>query len=172
MIPPVTGTSTGFGLAMARNALGNGDRVVATLRKPEVLQDFASQYPSNQLLVLRLDVTKPQEIKDAFTKAKEAFGRVDVVFNNAGVIVLGEVEGTPDDTARKMFEVNFWGAVHVSQEAVRFFREENNPQGGHLIQNSAAVGIIAYPFLPFYGATKHGEFIHSRYQMPAVECSQ
>ena len=142
---------------MARNALGNGHRVVATLRKPEVLQDFASQYPSNQLLVLRLDVTKPQEIKDAFTKAKEAFGRVDVVFNNAGFAAFGEAEATPDDVARYIFEVDFWGAVHVSQEAVRFFRDENKPQGGRLIQNSAAVGLAVSQGLAFYGAAKHGQ---------------
>ena len=157
---------------MVRCALSHGNKVVATLRKPAVLAEFASKYPASQLIIAKLDVTKPQDIKDAFQKARDAFGRVDVVFNNAGYIVGGEAEGTPDDLARQMFEVNFWGAVHVSQEAVRFFREENNPQGGHLVQNSAAVGIIAYPFLPFYGATKHGEFIHSRYQMPAVECSQ
>lgn len=142
---------------MVRCALSHGDKVVATLRKPAVLADFASQYQASQLILVELDVTKPQDIRAAFTRAKATFGRVDVVFNNAGFIVAGEAEGTPDDLARQMFEVNFWGAVHVSQEAVRFFRDENKPQGGYLIQNSAAVGIFAFPFLPFYGATKHGE---------------
>ncbi|RDX50937.1 NAD-P-binding protein [Lentinus brumalis] len=151
----VTGASSGFGLEMVRCALSHGDKVVATLRKPAVLADFASQYQASQFILVELDVTKSQDIRAAFTKAKETFGRVDVVFNNAGFIVAGEAEGTPDVLARQMFEVNFWGAVHVSQEAVRFFRDENKPQGGYLIQNSAAVGIFAFPFLPFYGATKH-----------------
>ena len=88
----VTGTSSGFGLEMARLALANGERVIATLRKPEVLNDFASQYTSQQLLVLRLDVSQPAEITAAFAKAKAAFGRVDVVFNNAGYAVAGEAE--------------------------------------------------------------------------------
>ena len=154
----VTGTSSGFGLEMARYALSQGERVVATLRKPEVLKDFASQYPPTQLLVLKLDVTKPQEIKDAFGKAKDTFGRVDVVFNNAGFAVNGEAEAVPDDAARGLFEVDFWGAVHVSQEAVRFFRDENKPQGGRLIQNSAAVGIMTFPTAAFYGAVKHGRY--------------
>ena len=143
---------------MARVALANGERVVATLRKPEVLNDFASKYTAEQLLVLRLDVSKTDEIKGAFAKAKEVFGRVDVVFNNAGFAVNGEAEAVPDDAARSLFEVDFWGAVHVSQEAVRFFRDENKPQGGRLIQNSAAVGIMTFPTAAFYGAVKHGRY--------------
>nr|VWO98273.1 Zn(2)-C6 fungal-type domain-containing protein [Ganoderma boninense] len=54
-----------------------------------------------------------------------------------------------------MFDVNYWGAVHVSQEAVGFFREENSPQGGRLIQNSAGVGLVTLPTLGFYASTKH-----------------
>ncbi|KAI1793783.1 NAD(P)-binding protein [Ganoderma leucocontextum] len=151
----ITGASSGFGLEMARCALAHGDRVVATLRKPEVLTDFASKYTSKQLLVLRLDVTKTVEIKDAFAKVKEVFGRVDVVFNNAGYIFTGELEGVPDEPARALFDVNFWGAAHVSQEAVRFFRDENKPQGGRLIQNSAIAGVAAAPTMGFYCAAKH-----------------
>ena len=107
--------------------------------------------------MLKLDVTRPEEIKAAFRAAKDAFGRIDVVFNNAGYSLLGEAEATPDAPARKVFEVVFWGAVHVSQEAVRFFREENSPPGGHLVQNSAAGGLVAVPTLGFYIAAKHGE---------------
>ena len=153
----VTGSSSGFGLEMARCALGHGDKVVATLRTPEVLKEFAAQYTPEQLLVVKLDVTKPEEIKEAFRQAKAAFGRVDVVFNNAGYVLAGEVEGVPDEPARAMFETNFWGAAHVSQEAVRFFREENTPQGGHLITNTAAAGIIGYPILGWYCASKWGK---------------
>ena len=153
----VTGASSGLGLEMTRNALANGERVVATLRRPDVLKEFAAQYSSRQLLVVQLDVTKPQEIKDAFVSAKETFGRVDVVFNNAGYIVAGEAEAIPDEPARDMFEVNFWGAAHVSQEAVRFFRDENKPPGGRLLQTSAGVGLFSVPTAAFYGATKHGE---------------
>ncbi|RPD54574.1 NAD(P)-binding protein [Lentinus tigrinus ALCF2SS1-7] len=141
---------------MTRCALAHGDKVVATLRKPAVLADFASQYPSTQLLVVELDVTNESEIKEAFQKAKDAFGRIDVVFNNAGIVVSGETEGIPEDAARKMFETNFWGAVHVTLEAVRFFREVNKPQGGHLIQNTGSTGFISLPLMGYYGATKRG----------------
>ncbi|KAI1793786.1 NAD(P)-binding protein [Ganoderma leucocontextum] len=57
-----------------------------------------------------------------------------------------------------MFEVNFWGAVHISQEAVRFFRDENKPQGGRLIQNSAGVGLVTIPTMGFYASAKHGGY--------------
>ncbi|KAH9914373.1 NAD-P-binding protein [Epithele typhae] len=151
----ITGTSSGFGLEMARCALGHGDRVVATLRNPSTLSTLSAQYPAAQLLVTRVDVTHPKEIKAAFALALDTFGRVDVVFNNAGYVLAGEAEGTPDADARALFEVDFWGAVYVSQEALRVFRDVNVPRGGRLIQNSAAVGLVAFPNMGFYGAAKH-----------------
>ena len=90
---------------MTEAALAHGDKVVATLRKPEVLESLQAKYSADKLLVTKLDVTKPDEIESAFAQAKEAFGRVDVVFNNAGWGVIGEIEGTPDDQAHAMFEV-------------------------------------------------------------------
>ena len=141
---------------MVEHVLKTGDIAVATLRRPEVLAELQTRYSSSQLLVLKLDVTKPGEITAAFQAAKTAFGRVDAVFNNAGYSVLGEVEGTPDDAARGMFEVNYWGAAHVSNEAVRFFRDENKPQGGRLVVVSSIVGLAAAPGLGHYTATKHG----------------
>ena len=61
-----------------------------------------------------------------------------------------------EDVARELFDVNFWGAVNVSREAVRFFREVNNPQGGLLLQASSAGGIESLSALPYYCASKHG----------------
>ena len=69
--------------------------------------DFTAQYTREQLLAHRLDVSKPDEIKAAFAKAKMAFGRADVMFNNAGYAVAGELESVLDEPARTMFEVNF-----------------------------------------------------------------
>ena len=83
--------------------------------------DFTAQYTPEQLLAHRLNVSKPDEIKAAFAKAKKAFGRADVVFNNAGYAVADELESMPDESARTMFEMNSWGAAHVLQEVVRFF---------------------------------------------------
>ena len=154
----VTGASTGFGRELAKIVLENGDTAVATARRPEVLADLVAKYPADRLLTLKLDVTKQQDVLDAFSAAQAKFGRVDVVANNAAFITLGEIESVPDADARAMFETNFWGAAWVSREAVRFFREVNPAgAGGRLLQISSACGFQGVPGTAYYSATKFGE---------------
>lgn len=141
---------------MTELVLANGDIAIATLRKPAVLDELKAKYSPNQLLVVKLDVTKPQEILDAFKAAESAYGRIDIVFNNAGYGALGEVEGTPEDVARAIFDTNFWGAMNVSREAVRFFRDVNKIQGGRLLNISSMAGIGGKPGIGFYSASKNG----------------
>lgn len=141
---------------MTELILKKGDIAVATARKPEMLDDLKIIYPSSQFLAIRLDVSKPLDIKDAFSQAKTAFGRVDVVFSNAGYGILGEVEATPEEEARTMFDTNFWGAANVGRAAISFFREENIPCGGHLINISSQTGIHALPSFGYYSASKYG----------------
>lgn len=139
---------------MAELALKKGDKVVATLRKPEMLADLVAQYPKDKLLILKVDVTKPSDIDAAFAHTKETFGRVDVVYNNAGRAIFAEAEGTPDSVAQDLFEVNFWGAVHVTQAAVKFMREVNPPgAGGVIFQFSSVVAYHHLPTFGFYAAT-------------------
>ena len=145
---------------MAELLLQKGEILVATARKPEVLDDLKAKYPADQFIAVKLDADKVQDIKDAFATAKKTFGRVDVVFNNAGWAPVGETEAHPEEEARKLFDTNFWGAAGVSMEAVRVFREENRPNGGRLIVNSAGAGIIGYPLIGWYCASKHGEWHH------------
>ncbi|KAF7333037.1 NAD(P)-binding protein [Mycena venus] len=134
----ITGASSGFGFLMAKTALANGEKVVATLRKPEVISAFAAQYTKDQLIVLKLDVTKPEDITAGFAAAKEAFGRIDILFNNAGVS-LRSTSG---------------GAVNVTKAAIPFLRDVNKPSGGILINMSSMLGIDAAPGAGFYAATK------------------
>ena len=141
---------------MVELLLKKGEIVVATARKPEVLDDIKAQYPATRFIAVKLDVDKAQDIKDAFAEAKKAFGRIDVVFNNAGWAIVGDLEATPEDEARKMFDTNFWGAANVSREAVRFFREENKPCGGLLLTNSSQAGVAPLPGFSYYTASKHG----------------
>ncbi|KAI0717998.1 NAD(P)-binding protein [Cerioporus squamosus] len=154
----ITGTSSGLGLAMTRYALEREDIVVATARNPHAapLKELAKRYSRSQLLVVKVDVTNHQDIRDAFQETEKTYGRLDVVVSNAGYALAAEVEGTPDDLAREMFETNFWGAAHVLQEAVRFLREVNEPgKGGRIIHISSATGIVGYPVCGFYSASKH-----------------
>ncbi|KAG1742773.1 NAD(P)-binding protein, partial [Suillus paluster] len=151
----VTGSSTGFGRAMVEEVLRNGEIAVATLRKPSVFDDLAAKYPHTQLLVLPLDVTNEGQVRSVFVQAKDAFGRVDVVYNNAAQLLFQELEGVPMDRARALMDVNFWGAVSVSFEAVKFFREVNpKDAGGMLVQVSSMVGTTGVPLLGFYNTTK------------------
>jgi NAD(P)-dependent dehydrogenase (short-subunit alcohol dehydrogenase family) len=150
----ITGASSGFGRLLTVYLLKQGHRVVATLRRPDVISDLVAKYPSTHLLAVKLDVTHHAEISAAFAKAQEAFGRVDIVFNNAGQMINGEIESIDDKDARAMFEINFWGAAQVSREAVRFFRDVNQPRGGRLLQVSSGLGIKSRACYGHYSASK------------------
>ena len=141
---------------MTKTVLDNGDIAIATLRKPSALDDFKAKYPSDKLHIVKLDVTNEDDITAAFKYAEENVGRIDIVFNNAGHGLFAEIEGTPNEVAKKMFDVNFWGAMNVSKEAVRFFREVNKPQGGRLWNVSSVAGILPIVALGYYSASKHG----------------
>lgn len=150
----VTGASSGFGRLLTEAILKHGEIVVATARNTSTLSSLALLHPSNRLLVLHCDVTRPADIRAAFAQIIERFRRCDVVFNNAGFGVVSEAESTAqDELAREMFEVNFWGAANVSREAVRIFRDVNpKGEGGRLITVSSAAGFTAYPAFGYYSA--------------------
>ncbi|KAI0272755.1 hypothetical protein BC834DRAFT_361950 [Gloeopeniophorella convolvens] len=151
----VTGASSGFGRSVAVHVLKAGGSVVAVVRKPEAVSDLTAKYSSDRLIVVKADVTNAKQVAEAFAAAEKGFGRLDVVFNNAGYSFVGETEGAPTDAARALFETNFWGAVDVSKQAVRFFRDVNPAgAGGRLIVTSSYLGIKASPALAYYCASK------------------
>ncbi|KAJ7499724.1 hypothetical protein FB451DRAFT_1074003 [Mycena latifolia] len=151
----VTGASSGLGLALVKAILVAGERVLATLRTPGLLKDLEAEHPREQLLVQRLDVTNVAEISAVFGAARTHFGRLDVVVNNAGYGILAEIEATPDEAARQNFEVQFWGPVNITREAIKFMRDVNpKGHGGLVINISSAGGYLANPALAFYNASK------------------
>jgi len=110
----VTGTSSGLGKCFVEAVLASGERVVATLRKPQVLAYLKDKYTPEQLLIQQLDVVNDEHIEAAFAATKEHFGRLDVVINNAGYGLFGEAESLPLNEAREQLEVLFWGPVKIS----------------------------------------------------------
>jgi NAD(P)-dependent dehydrogenase (short-subunit alcohol dehydrogenase family) len=112
----ITGTSSGLGKALVETVLQSGERVVATSRNPSKLSYLSDKYPPSQLLLQPVDITKVESVKAALDKAVEKFGRVDVLVNNAGYALVGEVEGIPLEKAREIFEVQFWGTVITTKE--------------------------------------------------------
>jgi NADP-dependent 3-hydroxy acid dehydrogenase YdfG len=112
----ITGTSTGLGRAIVEVILAAGERVIAAGRNPSKLSDLSSKYPDSQLLLQSVDITNISSVKAAFETAVNKFGRIDILVNNAGYALVGEIESAPDEKARQVFEVQFWGAVNTTRE--------------------------------------------------------
>lgn len=147
----VTGSSRGFGRALVRAALEAGDRVAATARRPEQLADLVEEF-GERVHPLALDVTDPAAAAAALAAARERFGRLDVIVNNAGYANVSPIETTDDADFRKQFETNFWGVYHVSKAAIPILREQ---QGGLVIQFSSMGGRVGgSPGLASYQAAK------------------
>ncbi len=147
----ITGASRGFGREWTLAALERGDAVVATARRPEMLNDLTATYGDRTLLVLPLDVTDHAAATDAVHHAEQHFGGLDIVVNNAGYGQFGMVEEISEAEARAQMETNFFGALWVTQAALPFLRERRR---GHIIQVSSIGGISAFANVGMYHASK------------------
>ncbi len=146
----ITGTSSGFGKALAEEVLAKGDRVVATARKPEVLQVLIAKYPDTARAV-KLDVTNTEDAKNAISEAVKEFGRIDVLVNNAGYALVGAIEESSDAQIRQQFETNVFGVLNITREALPVMREQKS---GHVVNIGSVVGISATPSMGIYSASK------------------
>jgi len=151
----ITGASNGMGLSLTEYLLAKGEVVIAAVRKPESMKEHQAKYGADKLLVVKVDVQKQEDVDAAFSQAQEKFGRIDVVYNNAGYSAVGEVEAMPLAHGKDMFETNFFGATRVSLAAIKFFREINKPIGGRLIQASSIYGISPGGATGYYSASKY-----------------
>jgi NAD(P)-dependent dehydrogenase (short-subunit alcohol dehydrogenase family) len=134
----ITGSSRGFGRALATAALEAGDRVAATARNPAQVADLVEQYP-DRALAAEMDVTDQAAVRSAFGSALERFGRLDVVVNNAGYANVAPVETGPEEDFRRQFDTNFWGVYNVSRAAIPVMRQLG---GGTVIQFSSIGGRV------------------------------
>jgi NAD(P)-dependent dehydrogenase (short-subunit alcohol dehydrogenase family) len=147
----ITGSSRGFGRALAVAALSAGDRVAATARHPERLAELTDRF-GDRVLALALDVTDADAVGEALREAKDAFGRLDVVVNNAGYADVSPIEVTPDEDFRTQFETNFWGVYNVSKAAIPLLRAQG---GGQIVQFSSVGGRVGgSPGIASYQAAK------------------
>jgi NADP-dependent 3-hydroxy acid dehydrogenase YdfG len=153
----ITGTSRGFGRVWAEAALKRGDKVAATARNAASIAHFKEQYGDNAL-ILELDVTNHEQVKATIEKAYEHFGRLDVVFNNAGYSLVGTVEEASPDDIRAMYETNVLGPVAVIQAALPLLRKQG---GGHILGTSSNLGHVVLPVIGYYCSSKWAfEAIH------------
>lgn len=146
----ITGASKGFGKIWASAFLKRGDNVVATARNVSALADLVNQY-GNAILPITLDVNNRAQCFDAIKKAKDHFGTIDVVINNAGYGLFGSIEETSEQEARDQIETNVFGLLWVTQAAIPVMREQGK---GHILQVSSALGVATLPVLGIYNASK------------------
>ncbi|WP_027482904.1 SDR family NAD(P)-dependent oxidoreductase [Deinococcus pimensis] len=145
----ITGASRGFGEAFARAALVRGDRVAGTARRLDDLQGLRSY--GDAFLPLVLDVTDREADFAMVQQARQHFGALDVVVNNAGYGHFGFFEEITEDEARAQLETNVFGAMWITQAALPIMREQGR---GHIIQISSIGGVAAFPSLSIYHASK------------------
>ncbi|MBP6018941.1 MAG: SDR family oxidoreductase [Burkholderiaceae bacterium] len=148
----ITGTSTGLGRLLTERLLERGDRVVATLRRPDALNTLATQY-GDQLHALTLDVTDTQAIKAVVADAFQRVGQIDVVVSNAGYALFGAAEEASDAQVERQIATNLVGSIQLIRAVLPYLRAQG---GGRIVQVSSEGGQIAYPNFSFYHATKWG----------------
>lgn len=148
----ITGTSSGFGRLLTERLLERGDRVAATLRRPDALDDLQTTY-GDRLWVDQLDVTDAAQARRVLDGAFQALGAIDVIVNNAGYGVFASVEEVADEQIERVVSTNLLGSIHVIRAALPHLRAQGS---GHILQVSTAGGQTTYPNFSYYHASKWG----------------
>ena len=146
----ITGCSTGFGRSLAEAVLARGERVVATARDVARVADLEGA--SDRLLPLALDVTDDAQIAAAVDAARERFGRVDVLVNNAGYGYQASIEEGEDSEIRAQFDANVFGLFALTRAVLPLMRAQG---GGHVINITSVAGLVGFPGSGYYAASKH-----------------
>lgn len=145
----ITGVSSGFGLALAREALAAGHRVIGTVRSDEARRAFEAMGDAAHAMLL--DVTDIDAIPGVVAEAESHVGPVDVLVNNAGYGHEGIFEESPLEDMRRQFEVNVFGAVAVMHAFVPRFRQRRR---GHIVNITSMGGFITMPGIAYYCGSK------------------
>jgi len=153
----VTGAGTGIGKAVALALMREGYAVTLAGRRADKLEETAAEGTSTngKSLVMPTDVSDPASVKAAFARTREAFGRLDVLFNNAGIgAPATPIEDLPLETWRKVVDINLTGMFLCTQEAIRLMKAQD-PRGGRIINNGSISAHTPRPGAAAYTATKH-----------------
>jgi len=153
----VTGAGTGIGKGVALALLGEGYRVVFAGRRKEPLDAAIKEAGANadRALAVPTDVSDPAQVKALFARTREAFGRLDVLFNNAGIGAPGvNLEDLAVEQWKRVVDTNLTGSFLCLQEAFRMMKDQN-PRGGRIINNGSISAHAPRPNSAPYTATKH-----------------
>jgi NAD(P)-dependent dehydrogenase (short-subunit alcohol dehydrogenase family) len=146
----ITGTSSGFGRALAEAALEKGDTVAGTLRNPAALAEFEKLAPGRAFGIL-LDVTDEASVRAGVAEAEQKTGGIDVLVNNAGYGFEGAIEEASLAQVRAQFDVNVFGAISMIQAVLPHMRKRKS---GHIINVSSIGGLTAFPGVGVYNGSK------------------
>jgi len=146
----VTGSASGLGRNIAEAVLGSGDLLVATARDPRRLRDLAEKY-GDQIRTAPLDVADEQAAQASVQVAVDAFGRLDVVVNNAGYGDIAPFEQLTSERFKALMDTNFYGVVNVTRAALPIMRQQRS---GCILQISSVGGRLARPGSTGYHAAK------------------
>jgi NAD(P)-dependent dehydrogenase (short-subunit alcohol dehydrogenase family) len=152
----VTGAGTGIGKSAALALLEDGYRVALVGRRKELLEKtVADSGAKDRTLVLAADITKPENVKEIFSKTKAAWGRLDVLFNNAGMGAPAiPMEELSFEQWKAVVDINLNAMFACCQEAIRMMKSQQ-PRGGRIINNGSISAHAPRPYSAPYTATKH-----------------
>jgi NAD(P)-dependent dehydrogenase (short-subunit alcohol dehydrogenase family) len=148
----ITGSSRGLGRTLTEAVLATGDNVVAAARTPESLNDLLQMYP-DQLLPVKLDVTKAAQITAAVEQAITKFDKIDVPVNNAGFGIIGAAEAFTEEEVRSQLETNLYAAIDITRSVLPHMRKQRS---GRILQISSIGGRVGNSGLTIYQAAKFG----------------
>ncbi len=152
----VTGAGSGIGRAVALAFLNDGYAVGLAGRRKDALEQTAAQGKAGKSLVVPTDVGDPGSVKNLFAKTKDAFGRLDVLFNNAGMGAPGiPLEDLTYEQWKAVVDANLTGVFLCTQEAFKIMKSQE-PRGGRIINNGSISAHAPRPNSAPYTATKHG----------------
>ncbi len=146
----ITGASTGLGRALAETALTQGYRVVGTMRSDAAREEFEALAPGQAFSQL-LDVTDTATIPAIIADVEKTVGPIDVLVNNAGYGLEAPIEESPLAEVRRQFDVNFFGAVAVTQAVLPYMRQR---RAGHILNVTSMGGLVTFPGVGVYSASK------------------
>ena len=149
----VTGASSGIGEATARALAAQGSKVALVARRADRIEKLAQEIASNghTALAIEADVTDQEQAISAVERTVGDFGRLDIVVNNAGVMLLGPIHGAPTEEWDRMIDVNVKGLLYVTRAALPAMAERGS---GHVINIGSTAGNWPYPGGNVYGGTK------------------
>ena len=142
----------GTGRSLTAAVLANGDQVAATARNTEQLNDLVEQYP-DQIFVIKLDVTKNEQIVSAVADAIAHFGKIDVLVNNAGFGIIGAAEAFTEEQVYSQLQTNLYAPIAITRAVLPFMRKQGS---GNILQISSVGGRVGNAGLTIYQAAKFG----------------